>query len=148
MKNIISTMIEMARRTGDKNRLTVAQNIMAAFQMAETAPGRGGVALTKGECIDIIQKLIKKSQDSARIYMDACRTDLEQEELAQIEVMKSLLPTPLSLDELELIVKTIISELKATSKKDMKNVISAVKDQTDGRATSQDIAKMCSRFLG
>ena len=59
---------------------------------------------------------------------------LVSETEAEIKVLKEYLPQQLSEEELDIIVKETISEVGATSMKDMGKIMSAIKPKTKGRA--------------
>ena len=75
--------------------------------------------LPDADVIQAVQREIKKRRDSIEQYQAAGRAEQAASEAAEITVLETLLPTPLSPAELEAMVQSTIAELGATSKKDM-----------------------------
>ena len=79
------------------------------------------VELQDDEIVDLIAKQLKQTRDSREEFAKAGRDDLVSKAEAEIEVLKEYLPQQLSEEELNEIVISTISEVGATSMKDMKN---------------------------
>ena len=78
------------------------------------------VELGDDEIVDLIAKQLKQTKDSRDEFEKAGRDDLVSKAEAEIEVLKEYLPQQLSEEELNEIVISTISEVGATSMKDMK----------------------------
>ena len=78
---------------------------------------------------------------------DAPYDDLVSETEAEIEVLKEYLPQQLSEEELNEIVKATISEVGATSMKDMGKIMAAIKPKTKGRADGKLINELVKNNL-
>ncbi|HIE0497724.1 TPA: GatB/YqeY domain-containing protein, partial [Clostridioides difficile] len=65
----------------------------------------------------------------------------------EIEVLKEYLPQQLSEEELEEIVKSTISEVGATSMKDMGKIMSVIQPKVKGRADGKLINKLVKQNL-
>ena len=66
---------------------------------------------------------------------------------AEIEVLKEYLPQQLSEEELNQIVKDTISEVEATSMKDMGKIMSAIKPKIKGRADGKLVNELVKKNL-
>ena len=99
------------------------------------------------DVIDIISKQLKQRNDSLEQFLDAGREDLVEETRSEIEVLKEYLPQQLSEEELNEIVKQTISEVGATSMKDMGKIMSVIKPKTKGRADGKLINKLVKENL-
>src|SRR5258706_10232484 len=75
-------------------------------------------ALPDTEVVGLIQKEIKKRRDSIEQFQSGGRPDLAAKESAEISVLEKFLPQPLSTDELDQMIRSVIQESGATSKKD------------------------------
>ena len=80
------------------------------------------VELQDDEIVDLIAKQLKQTRDSREEFAKAGRDDLVSKAEAEIEVLKEYLPQQLSEEELNEIVISTISEVGATSMKDMKKI--------------------------
>ncbi len=104
-------------------------------------------SLPDGEVVAVVQKEIKKRRDSVEQFQAAGRTELAASEAAEILVLEGFLPTPLSAEELEQLVRSTVTELGATSKKDMSSVIKAVQVKAAGRADGKTISTLVGKLL-
>ena len=140
----VSTDIKEAMKARDKVRLETLRNIKKVFLEAKTAPGADD-NLSDANAMKILQKLAKQGKESAETYAKQNRQDLADAELAQVAVIEDYLPKPFSPEEVEEAVKTIISQLGATSMKDMGRVMGVATKQlagkADGGAISQGVKK-------
>jgi uncharacterized protein YqeY len=104
--------------------------------------------LSEEDVITLIQKAIKQREEAITQYSDAKRDDLVEKESAEVAVLKEYLPAQLSDEELEAITSTIISEVGASSMKDMGKVMPALKAKVgasaDGKRMSTAIKKLLS----
>ena len=118
----VSKDIIAAMKAHDKVALETLRNIKKVFLEAKTAPGANDT-LEDADALKLIQKLVKQGKDAAEIYTQQGRADLAEAELAQVKVMETYLPKPLSDEELTEAIKQIIAEAGATSMKDMGKVM-------------------------
>lgn len=142
----VSKDIVAAMKAKDKVRLEALRNIKKVFIEAKTAPGANDT-LDNAVALKILQKLAKQGNDSAALYKSQNRADLAEAELAQVAVIESYLPKPLSLEEIETAVKDIISQTGATSIKDIGKVMGASNKQLAGRADGKNISDIVKKLL-
>ena len=98
--------------------------------------------------LKILSKLAKQGSDSAAIFTEQNRSDLAQEELAQVAVFQEFLPKQLSPAELDVEVRAIIAEVGAASMKDMGKVMGVASKRLAGRADGKDISAKVKELLG
>ena len=142
----VSKDIVAAMKAKDKVRLEALRNIKKVFIEAKTAPGANDT-LDNAVALKILQKLAKQGNDSAALYKSQNRADLAEAELAQVAVIESYLPKPLSLEEIESAVEDIISQTGATSIKDIGKVMGASNKQLAGRADGKTISDIVKKLL-
>lgn len=142
----ISNDIKEAMKAQDKVALATLRNIKKVMLEAKTAPGAGDT-LSDEAALKIIQKLVKQGKESAELYQSQNRTDLAQEELSQVAVMEKYLPKQMSADELQAALKKIISEVGATSPREMGKVMGEATKRLAGRADSKAISNIVKELL-
>ena len=104
-------------------------------------------ALSDPEIVSVIQKEAKKRKDANEQFLKGGREEQAAQEIQELEILESYLPTPFSEAELEAAVKNAISETKASGKKDMGKVIKAVQQISAGRADGKSISQMVGKLL-
>ncbi len=90
--------------------------------------------LTDDDVLRLIQTGIKQRREAMVQYEEGGRADLVEQEKAEAEVLERYLPSQLSEAELESVVEAAISQVGATSIKDMGQVMKQVLAQVAGRA--------------
>ena len=105
------------------------------------------VELGDEEIIGLIAKQLKQTRDSREEFAKAGRDDLVSKAEAEIEVLKEYLPQQLSEEELNEIVISTISEVGATSMKDMKKIMTSIMPKVKGRADGKLINELVKKNL-
>lgn len=142
----ISKDIVEAMKAKDKVKLEALRNVKKLFIEAKTAPGANDT-LTDADAIKIMAKMVKQGKDAAGIFTSQGRTDLAEEELAQVHVLEAYLPQPLSAEELEAALRDIIARVGATSPKDMGKVMGTASKELSGRADGKAISTLVKQLL-
>lgn len=106
------------------------------------------VELGDEDIIKLIQKGIKQREEAIVQYSTAGRSDLVEKEQEQIDVFALYLPKQLTDEELEAIIKAIITETGATSMKDMGKIMNPAKEKIGGSADGKRINDMVKKLLG
>jgi uncharacterized protein YqeY len=144
--DIISNDLKEAMKAKDKVALDTLRNIKKALLEAKTAPGAGD-SVDDATAMKIIGKLAKQGRESATLYESQNRTDLAQEELAQVAVLEKYLPKQMSEEELTEAVKGIIAEVGATTPQEMGKVMGVATKQLAGKADGKAISAIVKKLL-
>ncbi|KAI9247948.1 Yqey-like protein-domain-containing protein [Helicostylum pulchrum] len=93
--------------------------------------------------MSVLQKAIKRRQDSVSQFQAGGRPELAQQEAEELKVLESYLPEQMSSENIEVELKKLIEEIGATSGKDMGKVMKAWKydSATADRKTVSEIVK-------
>lgn len=142
----ISEDIKKAMLARDAVRRDTLRNVKKEFLEAKTAGGSNG-ELSDADALKIIQKMVKKGQDAAQIFISQNRQDLADEEMAQVKVLEEYLPKALSPEEVEERIKTVIAEVGATGPKDMGKVMKPANAALAGQADGKTISEVVKRLL-
>jgi uncharacterized protein YqeY len=134
-------------KTSMRNKDTIRKNtitmVRAAVKQIEVDERR---ILSDEEILDIISKQLKEKRIVIEEFKKGAREDLVQLTNAEIDILLEYLPKQLSYEEVKAIVVETISEVKATSMKDigliMKTVMPKVKGRTDGNIVNKAIKEV------
>ena len=146
IENQINESIKDSMKKKDSHRLESLRSIKSAILLEKTKSS-SDKTLDENEIIKILQRLVKQRNDSAKIYNEQNREDLANIEVAQSKIISEFLPEQLNETELTEIINTTITELNATSMKDMGTVISEVNKKVSGRAEGRVIAEIVKNKL-
>jgi len=103
-----------------------------------------GRDLEEADVLRVLARGVKTRTDSATQYEAGGRPELAEKERREIEVLKRYLPKALDEAEAKAAVAEVISELGATTKKDMGRVMKTLRDRhgarLDGKLASRLVA--------
>lgn len=122
-------------RAKDALRLSTLRLVQAAIKdrdIAARAKDRCD-GCEESEILALLQKLVKQREESAATYENAGRLDLAERELAEADIVRAYLPTPMDETEIEEAAETVVEELGATGLKDMGKCMGALKQRYTGR---------------
>jgi len=134
MRARITQDVKDAMKSGDKARLMTLRLITAAIKDREL--GIGGAAPTEvgdAEVVAILQKMVKQRRESIATYEKAGRTDLVDQEKAEIAILDGYLPKQMDEAGVKAAVAALIAELGAAGPKDMGRVMGALKERFAGQ---------------
>lgn len=120
-----------AMKGGDKPRLATIRLIMAAIKQQEVDSRK---ELSDEDVTAILTKMVKQRRDSVEQYTNAGRTDLADQELAEIAIIEQYLPEQLSAEEVASLIDEAIAATGAAGPQDMGKVMGQLKPRLQGRA--------------
>ncbi|WP_330389602.1 GatB/YqeY domain-containing protein [Cellulosilyticum sp. I15G10I2] len=99
------------------------------------------------QILDILVQEIKKRKDALVDFEKGNRHDLAESANAEIAVLTAYLPKQLSDDELTEIVRETISEVGASSVKEMGKVMAAITPKVKGKADNGKVSSIVKQCL-
>lgn len=145
IQNLINHDIKQAMLAKDVEKLAALRSVKSAFLLEASKDGRSEIS--DEIALKIIVKLVKQRKDSAQIYNEQNRQDLEKDELEQLKHLEVYLPKQLSEDEVKIIIDTIIDDLGAVSMKEMGRVMSEANKKIGSQADGKLIANIVRNKL-
>jgi uncharacterized protein len=139
--------LKNAMKSKDSVALNTIRNLKSSLKYAAIEKLGADGELSEQDCIPVVRREIKKRQDSVASYESANRADLADVEKAEIAVLEKYLPAAMSAEELTSIIEAVITELGATSKKEMGGVMKLVQERTEGRADNKAISQEVGKRL-
>lgn len=138
--------LKFAMKSRDQLRMDVIRMIKAAVLNKEVELKRD---LDDAEMSRVMTTLVKQRRESIEQFEKAQRQELAAKERQEIEIIESYLPKPLSLEELETLVTSVIADTGSRSMKDlgvvMKAVMARLGGQTvDGKLVSELVRRKLS----
>ena len=98
--------------------------------------------LSESEEIEVLRKENRKRAQSIEMFKQGNRLDLVEKEQSQLIIMQKYLPTELSDEEIETIVKSAISQTGASTMAGMVKFMSIVTPQLKGKADGSRVAQI------
>ncbi len=144
LRDTINQDVKEAMKAKNAKKRDALRLLTAAFKQIEVDERK---ELTDEDVIKIIQTQIKRRNDAASQYRDANRDDLMQIELDEISYYEPYLPAQLSDDELCDAITKVVTEVGATTMKDMGKVMGAANKALAGKADGKRISECVKKTL-
>jgi hypothetical protein len=134
MRARITQDVKNAMKSGEKARLGTLRLITAAIKDRELGVGGGApTEVGDAEIVVILQKMVKQRRESIATYEKAGRTDLADQEKAEIVILEAYLPKQMDEAGVKAAVAALVAELGAAGPKDMGRVMGALKERFAGQ---------------
>ncbi len=141
LSDTVTEDIKNAMRAKDSLALNTLRALKSALKNTAIDKGGADVVLDDSEVIAVVRKQVKQRQDSITQFEQAGRTELSDQEKAEITVLEKYLPSALSPEELNQAVAEAIAETGATSRADMGKVMKVLQEKTAGRADGKTLSQ-------
>lgn len=134
MREKLAEVLKTALKAGDKRRTSTLRLIQAAIQdrdIAQRGAGKGPV--TDEEILQILTKMVKQRQESAKAFEDGNRLELAAQEREESVIISEFLPKQMSEDEVREAARKAIAEVGAEGLRDMGRAMNVLKEHYPGQ---------------
>ncbi len=142
----IDNDLKRAMIAKDDVGLRALRAIKSALLIARTEKNAADTLSSEVE-LKVLQRQVKQRKESADIFIQQNREDLAKIELDELAVIEKYLPAQKSDQEIEDIIKQIITETGVTSPKEMGKVIGLATAKLAGAADSKTIANLVKKII-
>jgi uncharacterized protein YqeY len=142
----INEDIKSAMKSGQKDKLMALRDIKSKLLLEMTKEGGDG-AVDDSKSIQILTKLFKQRQESIEIYETQNRADLLEEEQKQADVIAAYLPKQLTKEEIEVEVRSIISQVGASGPGELGKVMGVASKHFAGKADGKLVSEIVKAQL-
>ncbi|MEE2945855.1 MAG: GatB/YqeY domain-containing protein [Pseudomonadota bacterium] len=145
----INESLKEAMKSRDKERLSTLRLMNAAIKdMDISLRGEGKEeGASEADVLQILSKMVKQRQESAKTYEEGGRLDLAEGELKEITVIEDFLPRKLSDDEITAAIDAVVAEVDASSIRDMGKVMGGLKAKYTGQMDFGQVGGMVKARL-
>jgi uncharacterized protein YqeY len=133
-----------AMRAGDSLRKKTLRMLLSAIKLVEVEQGS---RLDDAAVIAVIRKEVKSQLESIADAERANRPDLIAGAEAEIGILEAYLPERLSPEELDALAREAITEVGATSRKEIGQVMKALMPRVQGRAEGSQVSQVVRGLL-
>jgi uncharacterized protein YqeY len=136
--------LKQAMKAKNTSRISCLRLLKSALKNKQVEKRR---ELEDEEIQTVISSLIRKGQEAAKEFRGGNRLDLAAKEEEEIKILYEYLPEQLTPADIEKNLKEIISELSATSLKDLGNVMKAAMARMAGKAQGKEVNEIAKKLL-
>jgi hypothetical protein len=144
LKDRINDDMKAAMRARETARLGTIRLLLAAIKQREVDER---VALDDAAITAVIDKMIKQRKDSISQFEAAGRTDLADNESAEVAVLSAYMPAQLSEAEVAAEVQAAVAQAGAAGPQDMGKVMGVLKPKLAGRADMTAVSALVKAAL-
>jgi hypothetical protein len=140
--------VKDAMRAKDAARLSTLRMVSSAIKDREIIARGEGAEVVEADILQLLGKMVKQRQESAKAYAAGGRPELEEKELNEIKVISEFLPQQLSGDQVTAAIAAAVAEAGATSIKDMGKVMAVLKAKYTGMMDFGAVGALIKAQLG
>ncbi len=140
----ISQDLMTAIKSRDDSRLSCLRMLKTALKNEQVAKGH---ALEDQEAQSVIQSMIRKGQDAASEFRTGNRESMALKEEREVQILFEYLPRQMGPEEIEAVLKEVISETSAQGPKDLGRVMKTAMGQIAGKAQGKEVNDIARRLL-
>jgi len=138
LKVRIQEDVKNAMRAHERERLATLRLVTAAIKQKEVDER---VDLDDEQVLAVLDKMVKQRRESLEQYEKAGREDLAKQERYELSLIQDYLPEPLGEEQLTALIESTISQLGASSIRDMGGVMNALRAEVQGRADMKAVSQ-------
>ena len=136
--------IKTALRSGERIKLTTLRILLSVIKQREKDTGK---EITDDEILALIEKQVQLRKEAAELYKEADRSELVMKENEEAAILQGYLPEKLDTPELTKIIETIISTIGAKTIQDMGQVMTELKNQSQGSIDMKQASSIVRTLL-
>ncbi|MFN4206227.1 MAG: GatB/YqeY domain-containing protein [Agrobacterium albertimagni] len=134
LRDTLANSLKEALKAKDVRRTSTVRLIQTAIKDRDIAHrGAGKDPVSDDEIMQILMKMIKQRDESAKIYAENDRPELAAQEREEIVIIKSFMPEQLSEEKVRELCAAVINETGAQGLRDMGKCINALKERYAGQ---------------
>ena len=103
--------------------------------------------ITPEDVMTVVKKLVKQRKESIEQFSAAGRTDLADQESAELKILETYLPAQMSREQIEKLVTEVIAATGAKTIKDMGTVMKEAQARSAGTADGKLISEIIKSKL-
>jgi uncharacterized protein YqeY len=130
--------VKTAMRARQREQLAALRLVTAAIKQKEVDER---IDLNDEQVLAVLDKMVKQRRESLEQYEKAGREDLAAKERFELDLIQAYLPEPLGEDELAALIRSTMTEVGASSIRDMGPVMNALRSRVQGRADMKAVSQ-------
>lgn len=149
MREAIAEALKAAMKSHDKARTGTLRLIQSAIKDRDIANrGAGKEAAGERELVEVLSRMVKQRQESAKAFEDGGRPELAAQERAEIATIGEFLPRQMDEAEMGEAIRQAIAATGAAGVRDMGKVMAELKARHAGQMDFGKASAAVKQFLG
>lgn len=143
----IASDLKGAMKAGNEVAKSALRMLQAEFVRKEIELGKKGQGLSDDEALHIVAREVKKRKESIAAYQKGAREDLVAQEERERAILEKYMPSQLSDEELEAVVRKVLETQGAPGPGDMGRVMQGVMAEVRGKADGTRVRAVVEKLL-
>ena len=148
LKEQLVSDIQRCMKGNDKLRLETLRSLRAALMEKEIEKRGSGSPVGPDDELAVLNAAAKKRRESIEMFAQGGRTDLVQQETAELAIVQEYLPAQMSADEIGEVIRSAVAAAGASGMSDFGKVMPAVMKAVKGRADGKAVQELVRKMLG
>jgi len=145
LNQALKASLAESRRARDEIKISTLRFLLAAVHNRKIEKQ---TELAEEDVLAVVRQQAKQYQESIAAYRQGKRDDLIKKEVAELDILNTYLPRQMPSQDLEKIIKQVISEIGASGPKDFGKVMGAVMAKVKSQADGSQVADLVKKILG
>ncbi len=135
LRQTLTDAMKDAMKAKQPARLATIRMILAALKDSDIAARSedNRDLVPDDDILTLLAKMVKQREESAAVYVQGGRPELAQNEQDEIAIIRDFMPKQMEEAEARAAIAAVVTELGATSVKDMGKVMAALKERFAGQ---------------
>ena len=146
LEQLVNEHMKEAMKSGDRLRLDTLRMLRASI-IEFNKSGNAQNGMTEEDEQKILLNAAKKRKDAIEMYKQANRSDLQEKEELELQIIQSYLPKQLSEEEIHAAINTLITQTGAQGPKDMGKVMGLAMKELRGKADGTTVQAILKSIL-
>ena len=146
LKKKLNDDLKQAMKDGDTQKRSVLRMLLSSVHNAEISKQ---AALDNSDVLGIIAKEIKQHNESIEAFKQGNRSDLVEKEEAELAILQTYLPQPMSREEIVEVAREVIARVGAKGPADkgkvMKELMPGMKGKADGKVINDVVGELLAQ---
>jgi uncharacterized protein YqeY len=138
--------LKVAMKSSDNLKTSVLRMVKAAIKNKQVEKRK---ELSDEEIISVISMLSKQRRESIELFLKGGREDLAEKEKKELSILQSYMPSQLTPEELDRLIREAIEESSAEGVKDvgkvMRLLMPRVKGAADGKVVNERVKELLEK---
>lgn len=148
LKERISEELKAAMKSGDKLRLETLRTLRATLMEKEIQLRGTGKPMSADDEIAALTGAAKKRKESIEQFQSAGRTELVEQEQAELKIVQEYLPKQMDESEIARVIDEIVKSSGTEGAAEFGKVMPLVMKQLKGKADGKLIQELVKKRLG
>jgi uncharacterized protein YqeY len=144
LKDDIREALKRALKHQQKVEVATLRLLLSEIKNAEIAQQKSA---DDSKVLDVITKEVKRRRESIEAFTKGNRSDLVEQEEAELAILMSYLPEQMSREEIIAAVRQVVDAVGAKGPNDKGKVMSQLMPQLKGKADGKEVSEIVTELL-